>query len=170
GDTETTTLSLASVFRATDFDGDSIAIDAGASVVIENDIPQNNATTISKNVFEDGLATALSTGIGGGATAVFFTAAELAGLVSPGADEGVTIKLNLNIEGVDSGLDSKGENILFDYVDATHVNGVAGGRTVFTIVEAPAGTFTFTLLDQIDHTPNNSGTGDGETISLSLAS
>ena len=32
-------LSLASVFVATDFDGDSVVIDAGATVTIENDVP-----------------------------------------------------------------------------------------------------------------------------------
>ena len=48
------------------------------------------------------------------------------------------------------------------YVDATHVNGVAlldGNRVVFTLVESPTGTFTFTLLDQIDHTPWRAGHG-----------
>ncbi len=39
GDTETIALSLASVFVATDFDGDSVIIDAGATVTIENDMP-----------------------------------------------------------------------------------------------------------------------------------
>ncbi|WP_292016553.1 hypothetical protein, partial [Mesorhizobium sp.] len=39
GDAETIALSLASVFAATDFDGDSVVIDAGASVTIENDVP-----------------------------------------------------------------------------------------------------------------------------------
>ena len=31
-------------------------------------------------------------------------------------------------------------------------------------------TFTFTLLDQVDHTPLATGAGDDETIVLSLAS
>ena len=39
GDAETIALSLASVFVATDFDGDSVVIDAGATVTIENDVP-----------------------------------------------------------------------------------------------------------------------------------
>ena len=48
----------------------------------------------------------------------------------------------------------------------------------FTLVQAAGGDgilgtsddlFTFTLLDQIDHTPLASGTGDNETIQLSLA-
>ena len=145
-----------------------MVINGGATVVIENDIPANNSATLSGIVFEDGL-TGLSTGIGGGATSVQFTNAQLSGLVNVGADEPLTVKLNAAIDNVNTGLDSKGADIFFDYVDATHVNGVADGRTVFTIVESPAGTFTFTLLDQIDHTPLNIGGGDNETISLGLA-
>ena len=96
-----------------------------------------------------------------------------------GADEPVTVSLNPAIDGADTGLDSKGSNILFDVVSATQVNGVADGRTVFTLVQT-AGTdtilgtaddaFTFTLLDQVDHMPLATGGGDAETIALSLAS
>ena len=59
---ETIVLSLASVFVATDFDGDSVIIDAGATVTIENDVPRQNAATVNINVDEDEL-TGLSTGI-----------------------------------------------------------------------------------------------------------
>ena len=45
GDAETIALSLASVFVATDFDGDSVIIDAGATVTIENDMPIANIGT-----------------------------------------------------------------------------------------------------------------------------
>ncbi|WP_210214451.1 hypothetical protein, partial [Mesorhizobium sp. M4A.F.Ca.ET.020.02.1.1] len=181
GDAETIALSLASVFVATDGDGDSVVIDAGASVTIENDVPQNNAATVNVNVDEDEL-TGLSTGITDNdatTTVAAFTGAQIAGLVNAGADEPVTVSLNPLIDNVDTGLDSKGSSILFDFVDATHVNGVADGRTVFTLVQTAGadtklGTaddaFTFTLLDQIDHTPLATGGGDAETIALSLAS
>ena len=158
-DAELTNLSLAGVFTATDFDADPVVIDAGASINIENDVPANNGTTLAaKLVVEDGL-TGLSTGIGGGATTAVFTTAELATLVNSGADEPVTIKFNAAVTG-DTGLDSKGFDVSWVYVDATHVNGVAlldANRVVFTLVESPAGTFTFTLLDQIDHTPGGCG-------------
>ena len=166
---------------ATDFDGDSVIIDAGATVTIENDVPANNAATVNINVDEDEL-TGLSTGItdGDGTTTVAsFTGAQIIGLVASGADEPVTVSLNAAIDGVDTGLDSKGVNILFDVISATQVNGVAGGRTVFTLVQTAGadtvlGTaddvFTFTLLDQVDHMPLATGAGDAETIALSLAS
>ena len=181
GDAETIALSLASVFVATDFDGDSVVIDAGATVTIENDVPANNAATVNINVDEDEL-TGLSTGITDGdatTTVASFTGAQISGLVASGADEPVTVSLNAAIDNVDTGLDSKGENILFDVVSPTQVNGVAGARTVFTLVQTAGAdtvlgtvddTFTFTLLDQVDHTPLATGGGDAETIALSLAS
>jgi hypothetical protein len=59
-----------------------------------------------------------------------FTGAQIAGLVNAGADEPVMVSLNAAIDGVDTGLDSKGSDILFEYVDATHVTGVtADART-----------------------------------------
>ena len=73
----------------------------------------------------------------------------------------------------------RASSILFDVVSATQVNGVAGARTVFTLVQTAGadtvlGTsddvFTFTLLDQVDHVPLATGGGDAETIALSLAS
>src|SRR4029450_12574454 len=142
------------VHTATAFDGDSIVIDAGATVVINNDIPANNAATVEKTVFEDGLATALSTGIGGGTTVATFPAAGVSRLVSPGAgeagagvvrrgaEEPVTIKLNAAIDGGDSGLNSKGFDIIYDVVSPTQTNGVADGLIVFTIVAVPPGSVT----------------------------
>ena len=91
----------------------------------------------------------------------------------------MNVSLNAAIDNVDTGLDSKGENILFDVISPTQVNGVAGARVVFTLVQTAGadtvlGTsddaFTFTLLDQVDHTPLATGGGDAETIALSLAS
>src|SRR5262245_35993408 len=93
----------------------------------------------------------------GGTTTALFTAAEILSLVSFHTDEPGTVSLNDPINGVDTGLQSNGENILFGSVDATHVNGLAGGRTVFTLVDNGNGTFTFTLNGQIDHGPPGQG-------------
>ena len=175
GDEETIVLSLASVFVATDFDGDSVIIDAGATVTIENDVPGQNAATVNINVDEDEL-TGLSTGItdGDGTTTVAsFTGAQIAGLVESGADEPVTVSLNAAIDNVATGLFSQNVSILFDVISPTQVNGVAGARTVFTLVQTAGGdtvlgtpddVFTFTLLDQVDHVPLATGGGDEETI------
>ena len=183
GDAETIALSLASVFVATDFDGDSVVIDAGATVTIENDVPANNAATVNINVDEDEL-TGLSTGITDGDATT--TVATLHGCADCGPGgvrrrrAGERCRSTPAIDGVDTGLDSQGRRTSCStYVDATHVNGVAGARTVFTLVQTAGadtvlGTvddaFTFTLLDQVDHTPLATGGGDAETIALSLAS
>ena len=66
------------------------------------------------------------------------------------------------------GCSRKASDILFDVISPTQVNGVAGGRTVFTLVQTagadtvlgtPDDVFTFTLLDQIDHVPLATGGG-----------
>src|SRR4029079_5024982 len=50
------TLDLAKAFVATDYDGDRLQLDSGAVVAINNDVPENNATTLqTQTVYEDGL-------------------------------------------------------------------------------------------------------------------
>src|SRR4029079_19232476 len=88
GDDETIVLSLASVFVATDFDGDSIIIDAGATVTIENDVPGQNAVTVNINVDEDELTGGI-TDNDGTTTVATFTGGQIAGLVASG--EGQTV-------------------------------------------------------------------------------
>ena len=122
------------------------------------------------NVDEDEL-TGLSTGItdGDGTTTVAsFTGAQIIGLVASGADEPVTVSLNAAIDGVDTGLDSKGVNIVFD-VDQRDAGerrggcphgvhaGADGGRD--TVLGTADDVFTFTLLDQVDHMPLATGGG-----------
>ena len=110
GDAETIALSLASVFVATDFDGDSVIIDAGATVTIENDVPANNAATVNINVDEDELTACRRASPTATARPRWrrFTGAQIAGLVASGADEPVTVSLNAAIDGVDTGLFSQG--------------------------------------------------------------
>ena len=167
GDDETILLSLASVFVATDFDGDSVVIDAGATVTIENDVPGQNAATVNINVDEDELTGLTGITDGDGTTTVAtFTGAQIAGLVASGADEPVKVSLNAAIDNVATGLFSQSVSIVFDVISPTQVNGVAGARTVFTLVQTAGadtvlGTsddvFTFTLLDQVDHVPLATG-------------
>ena len=132
GDEENIVLSLASVFVATDFDGDSVVIDAGATVTIENDVPAQNEATANINVDEDDLATALSTGIPDGAdgetTVATFTGAQIAGLVASGADEPVKVSLNAGDRRCRHGTGLEGREHPVRLVDATHIEGVAGAR------------------------------------------
>ena len=167
------------MFVATDFDGDSVIIDAGATVTIENDVPANNAAMVNINVDEDELPGRRASPT---ATARRRWRASRARRLRAwwvGADEPVTVSLNAAIDNVATGLFSQNVSIVFDVISATQVNGVAGARTVFTLVQTagadtvlgtPDDVFTFTLLDQVDHTPLATGAGDAETIALSLAS
>ncbi|WP_182575049.1 beta strand repeat-containing protein, partial [Aminobacter ciceronei] len=169
-------LSLANVFTATDSDGDAIVINAGASVTIENDIPVNNAATVNLGtVHEDALNTAGAVGNseGGQTVTASITAAQIAALVTAGADAPVAIALNAAVSGP-SGLTQDGHAINFVYdANSGVINGVVAdgpnaGGVVFTI--APNGSdFTFTLKDNVDHGALDVGGGDAETTSLSLA-
>ena len=64
-----------------------------------------------------------------------FTGAQIIGLVASGADEPVTVSLNAAIDNVATGLFSQNVSILFDVISPTQVNGVAGARVVFTLVQ-----------------------------------
>ena len=68
-------------------------------------------------------------------TVASFTGAQIAGLVASGADEPVTVSLNAAIDNVATGLFSQNVSIVFDAISPTQVNGVAGARTVFTLVQ-----------------------------------
>ncbi|HEX8027905.1 MAG TPA: hypothetical protein VF491_05560, partial [Vicinamibacterales bacterium] len=181
GDADTDSLSLANVFTASDADNDTIVIDAGASVNIQNDVPINNGQSYNAGtVHEDALnnANAVGNSEGGQVTSIQILGASLAGLVTPGADSPVTISLNSiafgspgTIEGTATGLTQLGVSITWHVVGPNQVNGVLNGdvtKVIFTITDNPGdANFTFTLLDNIDNNP--SAAGDGDTDSLSLA-
>ena len=133
-------------------------LDSGAVVAIDDDVPANNATTLAD---EDGVRGRLATrghrrrcGDGG-----VTRRRQHATLVNSARTRPVTIKLERVALSGDTGADSKGLQVTWSCVDATHVNGVAtdANRVVFTLVESPAGTFTFTLMDQVDHLPPGRG-------------
>ena len=161
GDADTDSLSLANVFTATDADGDQIVIDAGASVNIENDVPINNAGTVSVTVHEDALnnADAVGNNEGGKTVTASITVAQLQALVSPGADAPVTIGLNAAIDGAATGLTQNGVSIVWDFVSATQVRGLVNNNpadVAFTLTfDAVNNEYDFVLLDNIDN--NNDG-------------
>ncbi|MGE3340318.1 MAG: DUF5801 repeats-in-toxin domain-containing protein, partial [Alphaproteobacteria bacterium] len=129
----------------TDFDGDTVTANFAVDVV--DDLPEPLAGST---------ATVLETDLeSSSATTVTGIAATLDGVVDEAATFGFI--------GAPVGLLSAGE-IVDVAVSATSIVGIAGGRTVFTVaLDAASGSYTFTLLDQLDHAP-----ADGEN-SLSLA-
>jgi len=167
-------------------------VDVGSHLTFLDDGPLNNSETVSIAVAEDTLAAIAGHQSAGNpdsgsslTTTAFFTGAQLAGLVIPGADAPVTIGFNSDISG-NTGLT---QTTLFNGVGTTHdivwatngaheVDGVVSGGpndgdVAFKIVQTAGvdtifGTaddvFTFTLLEHVDN-----GTGDSNTIDLSLA-
>jgi hypothetical protein len=175
------TIDFAKAFVVTDADGDSIALDNGAVVAIENDVPVNNDTTLTvQTVFEDGLTNANSNNqsvgnpeAGHTAVTATYTGAQILSLVTIGADEPGKVALaGASIEGTSTGLQSKGLAVTYHVASATEIDGVTSdGRTVFTLVQTAGGdgtlgtaddVFTFSLKDQVDHLPLNAASGDND--------
>ena len=166
------------MFTARDTDGDTVIIDAGASVNIENDVPINNAGTVSVTVHEDALnnANAVGNHEGGKTVTASISIAQLQSLVSPGADAPVTIGLNAAIDGAATGLTQNGVSIVWDFVSATQVRGLVNNdptKVAFTLtLDGPNNEYDFVLLDNIDHDNDaNLLTGEGDAFieTLSLA-
>ena len=144
-------------------------------MIVENDVPVAvTDVTLVGTVHEDSL-TGLSIGNPEGApgsqpTSVTFGAAQLNAAVLVGADDDLTYAFNsVAIDGQPTGISSHGSPVTFDVVGNSIVGVSADSRVVFTLVNNGNQTFTFTLLDQVDHLPLNSGTGDAELLGLSLA-
>jgi large repetitive protein len=172
GDAFTTSLSLANVFAATDSDGDPVVINAGATILIENDIPALIAATSQVAVGED----TLPGGNPDAGDAKTLTAnGTLAGLVNFGADGpgsfafdltgqtppaltsgGLTVKYAVSPDGL----------TLIGYTGATSADG-----QVFTVAftNATTGAYTFTLKDQLDHLPNSPANDDNQNLTIQLS-
>ncbi|WP_281407021.1 DUF5801 repeats-in-toxin domain-containing protein [Mesorhizobium sp. B2-1-3] len=174
----TSPIDLSSYIVATDGDGDSIPLGAGTFLIqVLDDIPVQTSATVSGNVGEDALLLANSNGHsvgnpdGDGLGTV--ATGSLSSLVSAGADEPGSFSLIQNPAGLPAAT-SKGEAIVY-HVDGTVLTGYvesgtpgldAGDRKVFTLDVQPNGTYTFTLLDQIDHLPNSPANDDNQKLVL----
>ncbi|WP_210240630.1 DUF5801 repeats-in-toxin domain-containing protein [Mesorhizobium sp. B2-1-4] len=174
----TSPIDLSSYIVATDGDGDSISLGAGTFLIqVLDDIPVQTSATVSGNVGEDALLLANSNGHsvgnpdGDGLGTV--ATGSLSSLVSAGADEPGSFSLIQNPAGLPAAT-SKGEAIVY-HVDGTVLTGYvesgtpgldAGDRKVFTLDVQPNGTYTFTLLDQIDHLPNSPANDDNQKLVL----
>jgi T1SS-143 domain-containing protein len=139
------------------------------TISVEDDIPIATAGTVTAGtVYED----ALPTGHGEGAfqvVALTITAASLGALVSIGADEPGNFVLNSAADGQSAGVNSHGLAVTWDVVDASTIRGVTSdNRVVFELIDNDNGTFTFTLLDQVDHGSLTSGLGDSELLTLNI--
>ncbi|WP_292005005.1 DUF5801 repeats-in-toxin domain-containing protein [Chlorobium sp.] len=187
-------LNFTDLVTVTDKDGDTLTLgDLGSGadlfrIVVENDIPKNNIAMVPGAVDEDSLNNYnSSTGFGsnGKLDAVnvgTVATGLLSGLVDAGADEPVSFGFG-SISGLPV-LESKGQTVLYEVAGNTlygYVN-IGGGsgyqdgtdRLVFTLTLSGS-TYTFTLLDQLDHKSLSggallSGTGDDQILTLDFSS
>ena len=192
GDDQIKTIDFSSMLVATDADLDQVTLDAGSLLItVEDDLPINNATSVTGAVDEDSLNNVSGAfGSLGNLDAVnvgTVAGGSLAGLVTVGADEPATFGFTGSFAGLTAqALTSKGVALsysvsglmLIGFVDL----GVAGGvfevgtdRPVFTLTLSLSGTnnatYTFTLLDQLDHQGGNlSGAGDDQIKTIDFSS
>ncbi|MCJ8237261.1 DUF5801 domain-containing protein (plasmid) [Rhizobium sp. SSM4.3] len=189
GDVEA--IDFGSIIKFTDFDGDSVVLKGAFSVTIRDDVPELSGAKISRTVDEDDIRTSQSLGTSpadgqgdgswtggpgqngyGGA----FIDGSLAGLVKGGADD--TVKFSFVDEDAARdalealGLKSKGQELSYDIRDgvlyafdnAGPHQGVSydnGDRLVFKLTLGENGSYTFELVDQLDH-----DTGKGQNTDL----
>ena len=182
GDDQIKTIDFSSMLVATDADLDQVALDAGSLLItVEDDLPINNATSVTGAVDEDSLPTGNLDAVNVGTVA----GGSLAGLVTVGADEPATFGFTGSFAGLTAqALTSKGVALSYSVSGLTLTGfvdlGVAGGafeagvdRPVFTLTLSGTNnaTYTFTLLDQLDHQGGNlSGAGDDQIKTIDFSS
>jgi T1SS-143 domain-containing protein len=169
-------------YTVTDHDGDTAS--GTLALTVNDDTPvalsgtvggegegEGNYYGVFATVYEDGLTLANSDGQSVGNpegyntnTSVHILAADLASLVSFGADQPGSFHLNPNA--VAPALFSHGDAVTYS-VSGDTLTASAGGRVVFTLHDNGDQTFTFVLKDQLDHA---NGSGDYATLTINLAS
>ena len=158
-------------YTATDSDGD--AVSSQFVVSVDDDVPvQVGDAAITRTVDED----ELSDGNTDGDAFTTVATGSLASLVSVGADEDGTFTIGST--GGLPDLTSKGAAVVYNvtgdtltgFVDTGPSGLDANDRLVFTLQVETNGDFTFTLLDQVDHLPNDVPAGDNQSLALNFAS
>ena len=176
------------MFVATDADGDVVTLNAAGTVLVnvEDDIPAlvvSPNELVSANVDEDELDDGITDDPDGENTIDTITAGDLGGLVNFGADQPGSFSFNAAASGTavldetNTAVESN-DTAVFYFLDGDTLWGstdvsnatTAEATAVFKIVDDGVGTFTFTLLDQIDHPGiNNTLGGDNEDLGIDLS-
>ncbi len=153
------TLDLSFSVLATDFDGDTVP--ASFTVEVVDDVPVADGGEGAQTTFvdEDDLLAPLFDGNNEGPADSLAATGDLN--IDFGADGPGTVSLAGNV--APAGLESNGDTVSYSVsTDGTVLTATAGGRDIFTVTtNAAAGTYTFELLDEIDHQP---GTNDGQNF------
>ncbi|MFN3718632.1 MAG: DUF5801 repeats-in-toxin domain-containing protein [Rhizobium rhizophilum] len=176
-------LDFGKIIKATDGDGDSISLDGKLVITIKDDVPELTGKTEARTVDEDDIRTSQSLGTspadydadgswtggpGQGGNGGAFIDGSLAYLVKGGADDAVKFSFSDDAASVlqGLGLKSKGDllsyevkgNILYAYDNNDGTAGYgAGDRVVFKLTLNSNGSYSFELIDQLDHVKPDAG-------------
>ncbi|KRR21582.1 DUF5801 repeats-in-toxin domain-containing protein [Bradyrhizobium retamae] len=170
----TTALDLSKYIVATDGDGDTVKLAAGAfTIQIRDDIPiQVSGASITATVEEDDLTNANSgnNSVGNnedGSSGKTVANGSLTSLFKVGADENGTFVLDISGISALQNQNLTSHNTALSYsISGDTLTAKAGSITVFTLQIQSNGNYTFTLEDQLDH-----AAGNGEnTLSINLSS
>ena len=160
-------IDFSSMFQATDADGDSISLDAGSFLVdVDDDTPTTTANQVTGTVDEDGVPGGIAGGTGDVAGTATVATGSVSTLFNSGADAPLTFSLANNLGSLPA-LTSAGVQVTYQVVGNT-LTASAGGNTVFTFTLNSNGTWTFTLVDQIDHPTLNGQAGDNTENDLNI--
>jgi T1SS-143 domain-containing protein len=160
-------ISLGSIIQATDADGDSAAADDnGLVITVDDDTPVATQTLLTGTVDEDGVPGGIAGGPDDVAGADTVASGSVATLFASGADQPLSFSLLGDTSGLPA-LTSGGAAVTYSVVGNT-LTASAGGHDVFTFVLNANGSYTFTLLDQLDHPTLNGQPGDDTENELAI--
>ncbi|MFL6756972.1 MAG: DUF5801 repeats-in-toxin domain-containing protein, partial [Sphingomicrobium sp.] len=150
---------------ATDQDGDTAH--GTITITYNDDTPEATNAQVGGTVDEDGVPGGIPGGTDDVAGESTVVNGSVTGLFLAGADGPLTYGLSSNTSGLPS-LTSHGVAVTYAVAGDT-LTASAGGTAVFTLVVHADGSYTFTLLDQLDHPTLNGQPGDDTENDLSLA-
>ncbi|MEH6542178.1 T1SS-143 repeat domain-containing protein, partial [Halopseudomonas sp.] len=139
-----------------------------SALIIDSDIPvANDGISVTGLVHEDALSGANAEAGASPVQSVTATGS-VSALFSVGADTSGTFSLLSDVSalvglGLTSGGDPLSYNVSDDVLSAT-----AGGRDIFTLDLDADGSYSFTLLDQVDHAAD--GNDDGQLLNIEFGS
>jgi len=144
------TLSLGTLLKATDKDGDTVTAAAEKLVItVDDDTPTAAGTTEAGTVDEDGLANGIAGGVGDVAGEATTASGNVTGIFQSGADVPLSYALSSDTSGLPA-LSSGGVALVYSVAGDT-LTAKAGAVDVFTFSLSAAGAYSFTLLQPLDH-------------------
>ena len=165
GDNTENNLSFGIGVQVVDADGDTDG--ATITINVDDDTPIALEAQVTGTVDEDGVPGGIAGGTGDVAGEATVANGSVASLFASGADTPLTYSLLSDTSGLPA-LTSNGVAVTYSVAGNT-LTASAGGNTVFTFTLQANGSWTFTLVDQLDHPTLNGQAGDNTENDLSIA-